>query len=135
VNGSIPITQTHLILPASQLGGIAFLGAAVATVDSGLVQAEMDAAEKARRLSHQRLMHIFEGMPQVVGRFRKQSNGEQKELVYSRKVRQISQAIYCQAEEVVCGLSPVGTEDVTISDGHFGRRCHYETLERWRPVD
>jgi hypothetical protein len=63
------------------LGGIAFLGAALATVGGSFVQAEIQTAKKAREKSRKRLMQMFEGMPKTVSRFRSQSHKEQKELL------------------------------------------------------
>lgn len=60
------------------MGGIAFLGAAVATVGARVVEAQIFAAETAQRESRKRLMRIFEDMPKVLGRFRKQSSDNQK---------------------------------------------------------
>lgn len=72
---------SKLFTCAFGLGGIAFLGAALATVGGSFVQAEIDTAEKAREKSRKRLMQMFEGMPKTVSRFRSQSHKEQKELL------------------------------------------------------
>jgi hypothetical protein len=63
------------------LGGIAFLGAALATVGGSFVQAEIKTAKKAREKSRRRLMQMFEGMPQTISRFRSQSHTEQSDLL------------------------------------------------------
>ena len=64
------------------MGGIAFLGAAVAAVGGRFVEAEINAVRTARRQSGQHLMHLFEGMPKVLAHFRKKSEEEQrKELL------------------------------------------------------
>jgi hypothetical protein len=65
------------------LGGIAFLGAALATVGGSFVQAEIKTAEKARDKSQRRLMQMFEGMPKTVSRFRNQSHTVQQALLKS----------------------------------------------------
>ena len=52
------------------LGGIAWLGAAVATVGSKFVQAEMKMIQKSRQGSRKRLERLFEGMPRVLQRHR-----------------------------------------------------------------
>jgi len=68
------------------MGGIAFLGAAVAAVGGRFVEAEINAVKTARRQSGQQLMHLFEGMPKVLSHFRKKSEEEQrKELLEKAK--------------------------------------------------
>jgi hypothetical protein len=69
---------SKLFTCAFGLGGIAFLGAALAAVGGSLVQAEIKTAQKARDKSRRRLMQMFEGMPNTVSRFRSQSHKEQK---------------------------------------------------------
>lgn len=49
------------------LAGVAFLGIAIATIGTSLVEAEMEAAKK---MSSKRFMHVFDNMPQVVKKFR-----------------------------------------------------------------
>jgi potassium channel subfamily K len=63
------------------LGGIAFLGTAVATIGSSLLQAEVDAIAKAREKSKVRLMKVFENMPKKLNHFRTQSRETQKRVL------------------------------------------------------
>ena len=68
------------------MGGIAFLGAAVAAVGGRFVEAEIKAVKSARNQSGRQLMHLFEGMPRVLSHFRKKSKDEQrKELLEKAK--------------------------------------------------
>lgn len=68
------------------LGGIALLGAAVATVGGRFVQAEVETLQKARRESQRRLLHMFEGMPKVLRHHRGKTRNEQlKALKDSRE--------------------------------------------------
>lgn len=53
------------------LGGVAFLGIAIATIGSSLLEVELEAVEEAKKLSRMRLVEAFEGMPKVLSRFRK----------------------------------------------------------------
>lgn len=48
------------------IGGIAFLGTAVATLGHSVVEAEVEAMRKARGQSRRRVMKIFEGMPNIL---------------------------------------------------------------------
>lgn len=63
------------------LGGIAFLGAAVATVGSSLIHAEVEAAKRARKASRRRLMRLFEGMPHALDTFRNKPHEEQTQVL------------------------------------------------------
>ena len=53
------------------LGGIAFLGSALASVGGSVVKAELDAASEARGETRNRLLQLFEGLPQVVASYRR----------------------------------------------------------------
>lgn len=69
------------------MGGIAFLGAAVATIGARVVEAEIHAAQTAQKASRRRIMEIFDGMPNVLFHFRKQSDDEQhNDLLKKAKV-------------------------------------------------
>ena len=71
------------------LTGIALLGAAVATIGSRLVQAEMEAAAIARRQSRKRLIQVYEKMPKVIRNVRKATHKEEKKtLMEARKLLQ-----------------------------------------------
>jgi hypothetical protein len=59
------------------LGGIAFLGSAIATVCSSVVEAESSFAKAAKKQSKKRLMQIFEGMPHSLEPFRRKSKQHQ----------------------------------------------------------
>ena len=68
------------------VGGIAFLGAAVAAVGGRFVEAEINAAKTVRRQSGRQIMHLFEGMPKVLQHYRKKPVEEQrKELLEKAK--------------------------------------------------
>ena len=67
------------------LAGIALLGAAVATIGSRLVQAEVDAAKLAQRESRKRLLQVYEKMPKLVTKMRRASNKEQKNMIKEAK--------------------------------------------------
>lgn len=79
--------------PASRLfttlfgiGGIAFLGAAVATIGTSFVHAQVEATKKARHESQQRLLKLFEGMPKALANFRLRS--QRPEPVVQVKLRE-----------------------------------------------
>lgn len=59
------------------LGGIAFLGAAIATLSAGFVEAESSIAKAAKTQSKKRLMRVFENMPHVLEPFRRKSKKDQ----------------------------------------------------------
>ena len=71
------------------LAGIALLGAAVATIGSRLVQAEVDAAKMAQRESRKRLLQVYDKMPKLVTKIRRASNKEQKNMIKEAR-RQIA---------------------------------------------
>jgi len=69
------------------MGGIAFLGAAVAAIGGKFVEAEISALRSARKQSGRQLMTLFEGMPNVLKHFRKKSEEEQRrELLEKAKL-------------------------------------------------
>ena len=75
----VPTTRASKIFTVFfGMGGIAFLGAAVAAVGGRFVEAEVNAVRTARRQSLQHLMHLFEGMPKVLAHFRRKSEEEQR---------------------------------------------------------
>eukprot|EP00977_Amphora_coffeiformis_P005066 scaffold1068_cov167-Amphora_coffeaeformis.AAC.24 len=61
------------------LGGIAFLGAAIASIGSSVVQAERDAMAAARKRSRDSLLKLFQ--PEKVKSVRQQSKEEQKDKI------------------------------------------------------
>ena len=63
------------------LAGIAFLGAAVATICSTFVKAEVEAVKKVETAGKRRVLNLFRDMPKTVDKFRKSSEGKQKELL------------------------------------------------------
>jgi hypothetical protein len=65
--------------------GIALLGAAIATIGSKLVQAEMDGIDQARKESRKRLFQLMEGMPKLVQRIRGGNKQEQHKLIQETK--------------------------------------------------
>lgn len=72
-------------------GGIAFLGTAVATISSRLVEAEVEAIEKARQTTKKRIMQVFEGLPKVVPRLKTKDAPKTKQRpTFSTEVRRIS---------------------------------------------
>jgi hypothetical protein len=70
------------------LAGVAFLGAAVATICSTFVQAEVDAVRKVETLSKRRLLNLFGGMPEKVKKFRSSSQNEQKRALEKTEKRE-----------------------------------------------
>ena len=79
------------------IAGITFLGAAVATICSSVVQAEVEAAKKVERVSKRRILNIFGGMPDKLKYFKKSSSKSQKELlekVEKQKQRKAKLASY-----------------------------------------
>jgi potassium channel subfamily K len=67
------------------LVGIALLGAAVATIGSRLVQAEIEAAKLARRQSQKSLLQVYDRMPKLVTSLRRASKKEHKKVVAEAK--------------------------------------------------
>jgi len=69
-----PHTMTSkLFTCAFSLGGIAFLAAALATIGSNLVEAELKAVKAAQKLGRSRVMRMFENMPQLLSKRTKKS--------------------------------------------------------------
>jgi hypothetical protein len=63
----VPHTQfSKLFTCLFSLGGIAFLGAALASIGAGLVQAETNAVNAAKQAGRKRVMALFEGMPRAL---------------------------------------------------------------------
>ena len=54
--------------------GIAFLGAAVATICTSFVQAEVEAVKKAETAGKRRVLKLFKGMPKEIDNIRKEKN-------------------------------------------------------------
>jgi potassium channel subfamily K len=73
------------------MGGVAFLGIAIATIGSSLVEAELDAVQRAKKLSRKRLISIFEGMPHVLDHLRK--NKKRKEEIQEKRRRLIAKKL------------------------------------------
>ena len=69
------------------LTGIALLGAAVATIGSRLVQAEIDAVQKAKIESRKRLFQMYDSMPMVVRIIRRANSREKKKIMAEAKKR------------------------------------------------
>jgi hypothetical protein len=67
------------------LTGIALLGAAVATIGSRLVQAEIDAVQTAKKESRKRLLQIYDHMPDVITNIRRASNKSDKKVLMEAK--------------------------------------------------
>jgi hypothetical protein len=63
------------------LGGIAFLGAAIATIGSTVVNAEREAVAVAKKKSRDKLLRLFCDMPHVLGKFRQKSTAQQLKVV------------------------------------------------------
>jgi len=59
------------------LAGIAFLGAAVATICSTLVSAEVEAAKTVERASKRRILSLFRDMPKTLGKLRKSESSDE----------------------------------------------------------
>jgi len=69
------------------LGGIAFLGTAIATIGSSVLEAEVNAVKKAKRQSKQRVMRLFEGMtPKKLGKGRQMRERMLKKQALRRRI-------------------------------------------------
>jgi len=63
----VPHTQVSKIFTCLfSLGGIAFLGAALASIGANLVQAEFSAVNAAKKASRRRFMTLFDRIPRIV---------------------------------------------------------------------
>ncbi|GAX19369.1 potassium channel subfamily K, other eukaryote [Fistulifera solaris] len=79
--------QSKLFTCVFGLCGIAFLGAAIATIGGRVIQAEVEAVQEARQRSKKRLAKIFEGMPAVLKRHRHKNHIEQRQAVQKAQTR------------------------------------------------
>ena len=61
-------TASKIFTCLFSLGGIAFLGAALASIGATLVEAELNAVNTAKRVSRKRAMTIYDRMPRVLKR-------------------------------------------------------------------
>lgn len=66
------------------MGGIAFLGAAVAAIGGHISEAESNLVQSAGKQSRRRIMRLFEGMPTIVSAFRDQSQEKQRQELLDR---------------------------------------------------
>jgi len=69
-----------------RIGGIAFLGAAIASIGSSVVQAERDAMAAARKRSRDSLLKLFQH--EKIKSIRHQSKEEQKDKLQNERVEQ-----------------------------------------------
>lgn len=75
----VPHTQFSKIFTCLfSLGGIAFLGAALASIGANLVQAEVHAVNRAKTVAHKRVISLFDHMPRIL-----RKNGNQTASVTS----------------------------------------------------
>ena len=77
------------------VAGIALLGAAVTTICSTFVEAEVEAVRKVEDAGKKQILSLFRDMPIKVARFREASPEEQKKLLSKgeqRKVRRLKLA-------------------------------------------
>jgi hypothetical protein len=72
------------------LGGIAFLGTAIATIGSTVVQAEREAVAVAKKTSRDKLLRLFSDMPHVLGKFRQKSTSHQLKVVQHAEAKTAS---------------------------------------------
>lgn len=85
------------------LTGIALLGAAVATIGSKLVQAEVEAVSKAKKESRKRLFQMYDHMPKIVRKVQ-QAEPKEKENVMkeaSKKLTKIHVPILAKRYSIV----------------------------------
>jgi hypothetical protein len=67
------------------LCGIALLGAAVASIGSRLVQAEIDAVKAAQRQSRKRMYQVYDHMPNILKKMRRASKKEKAKVMIEAK--------------------------------------------------
>lgn len=79
--------QSKLFTCVFGLCGIAFLGAAIATISGRVIQAEVEAVHEARKRSKERLTKLFEGMPTVLKRHRHKNRVEQRQALKKAETR------------------------------------------------
>lgn len=79
--------QSKLFTCVFGLCGIAFLGAAIATIGGRVIQAEVEAVQEARQRSKKRLAKLFEGMPTVLTRHRHKNRVEQRKAIQKAQTR------------------------------------------------
>ena len=75
----------RLFTSAFGFTGIAFLGAAVATICSSFVQAEVEAVKKAENAGKRRVLKLFKGMPRKLDKFRKSSEKDRSKIIHKAK--------------------------------------------------
>lgn len=63
------------------MAGIAFLGAAIATICSTFVEAEVEAVKKVESAGKKQILSLFRDMPSKLSTFRQASETKQKELL------------------------------------------------------